>query len=150
MIYDRALCSYRAYLLTRETGFRITTVRQCDVNSNEIGVYWMPGSPEKGFDLLFLGSREGQRNLWCELFLQGWEQFTKSGHLQWAFERRVWANTSWESLVGSGHLQWEDNRETTLAWKEGWRGGGCEASIDGTVRLFPGSGRSGKEAATIL
>lgn len=25
------------------------------MNSNEIGVYWMPGSPEKGFDLLFLG-----------------------------------------------------------------------------------------------
>lgn len=50
-----ASCSDRAYLLTWETGFRITTTRQCDVNSNEIGMYWMPGSPEKGFDLLFWG-----------------------------------------------------------------------------------------------
>lgn len=80
------------------------------------------GVQRKGLISFFGGSRDGQRNLWCELFLQGWEQFTKKKRTSSVgFERRVWANTSWESLVGSGHLQWEDNRETTLAWKEGWK-----------------------------
>lgn len=118
-----ASCSDRAYLLTWETGFRITTTRQCDVNSNEIGMYWMTGSPEKGFDLLFWGVKR-----WSEEFVM-WVVSSRLRAIykkkKWTspvgFERRVWANTSWESLVGSGHLQWEDNRETTLAWKEGWK-----------------------------
>lgn len=71
MIYDMASCPERACILTWEKGFRTTTTRQCDVCSNDIGMYQMPGSPKKGFDLLFFGSREGQRNLHCELFLQG-------------------------------------------------------------------------------
>lgn len=55
MMYDMASCPERACILTWETGFRTTTTRQCDVCSKDIGMYQMPGSPEKGFDLLFLG-----------------------------------------------------------------------------------------------